>query len=281
MPVIIRNSYVFEGRGKGWRETWFTNPTNPSLDAALTLWLTTTTKRAALLGTDYNLKAAECSVELDATNQPVLGDSAVKYLGITTPTNEGGADVDLSLLMRISTADRTRHRNVFMGGIWDDIEADGGRYEPNNPVDPWVTLLNTFKTAMIGIGAGWIGTTKGPKVGINSAIQNANDHVDIVFAAPGPFGAGPYPPRTKVRINTAKVKSRLSGETIVSVTSATTCTTIDKMAIFAGPTVGWYGFVHTLGFVQGVTYDDLKIARRKRGRPLLVTPGRAAAAALG
>lgn len=289
MPFVIRNSFVFEGRGHGWKETWFSQQATNSLDDAETYMRDVmAAKRAKLLGAEYTLKAVETSIELDDSTpaKPVIGDSAISYVDRDGFVNEGGADPALALLMKCQSATRVKRRNTYMRGFWDSVEIDGGKYVPTNPVNPWQTFLNDFVAGLAGMGssglrgAGWLTNNRNAGVPITSAVQTIDNNIVITFASAvtWPQGIGFA---NRLTINTARQTSKLTGTWTVVPTDATHCTTVDKIAIFPTTTVGWKGFTASKTFQVITFYDDQKITKRAPGRPLLEFRGRQAAGALG
>lgn len=289
MPFIIRNAFVFEGRGHGWKETWFSKQDTGTLDDPIVYMRgTMAPKRAKLLGAEYTLKAVECSVELDdnVPARPVIGDSAISYVDIAGFFNEGGADPALAILMKCQNSTRVKRRNTYLRGFWDSVEIDGGKYVPTNPTNPWITFMNDFTSGLLGMGssgsrgAGWLTRTRNLGVPISSVTQNAGNNIDIVFATAvtWPQGVGQI---NRLSINTARQSTKLKGTWSVVPTDATHATTVDKIAIFPTTTVGWKGFTGSFAFQVITFYDDQKVTKRAPGRPLLEFRGRQAAGALG
>jgi hypothetical protein len=279
MPVlaVIRASYVLECAGHGARETWFFQQSSDNLDTAIQTWETTLDARRLLVGAQGQVKAIELSIETGTDGNPFLGDSVISYQYLNGYTQEDMADPELALLFKNQTATRQRRRNSYLRLIWDSIEIQGGKYiVPQGST--WQTKLQNWKAKMLAIPVGYLQGTRGAQVPLVSYTQEAGGQVSITFGG-NIFAALPIGSKQRIRIYSARQSSQLAGQQIVIINSATTCTTVDKIAVLDFTGVGWTGSVYTYAFQQTPFMDDQKIVRRKIGRPLLVSAGRARARA--
>lgn len=280
MPNTIKASYVFSGPDHGWRETWYFQQTDTALSTAYNTFNSTVPSRRLLLGAQASIKAIEVSVELDAAGQPVLNDSLPGYIYQQGFQSEDCADLDLAVLTLCASTGWNRRRFIYLRGFWDSIEVQGGKYVPP-PGSTWTAKYNSWVAAMNAIFVGWLTSTKSAPFPITGYTQQANGQVRITFAGPGPWAAGVPALPVQIRINTARQPSKLSGLKVVQPLTATTCDTIDKIAVFPFTGVGWRAFVYTKAFVASPNITPQRIAKRGVGRPLLVSRGRAGAAPLG
>lgn len=279
--AVIKANYVFSGPDHGWRETWFFQQAmSAGLVAAITTFQTTAASRRLLLGAQASIKAVECSVELDDAGQPVLNDSILNYIYQNGFSTEDCADLDLAVVTNASSALRDKSRNIFLRGFWDSIEVQGGKYVPP-PGSTWATKYGSWVAAMQAIQVGYLRGVKSAAFPITGYTQTVDGHVNIVFAGPGPWAAGLPVTPVQIRINTGGQTSTLSGIQIVQPLTATTCVTVDKIAVFPFTGTAWRAFTYTKSFVLTPNIDPRRIGRRAAGRPLLVSVGRARRAARG
>jgi hypothetical protein len=292
MPFTIRSTMNCKTNSYGFKETWFSQYNSNDLSAPFNyLYTVLAPKKNQIMGDQSSIVSCEVSVELDngTPPQPVLGDSMLKDGPAGSALQADSADPDVALLLRCSNSTRQRRRNVFVRGIWDSIEIQGGRFSPGSATGAWQTYWNAYIAALQGMGdvgiqgAGWLRTDKNIITAINtyknpvvSAIQDANGFVDITFMNNMTWPNG-LNQRNKVRINTARVKSSLSGSLIVVPSSATLCKTAFPVAIFTQPTTAWYGYTVSVSFQTITFYDPERITVRRAGKISGVTPGRAKA----
>lgn len=270
---VVKFNYIFSGPEHGWRETWYVKVTSPNLDTAMTGFETTLAARRVLLGAECSIKATEASVEFDDEGVPVLNDSYIKNQNAQGYQSEASADLDIDLVTTCYTVTRQRRRYCHMRGIWDSIEVQGGKFlVPQGST--WTTKFNSWRDAMIGLGAGWVTSIKSVPFNISTVTQLAGGQVRIVFAAPGPWEVKIPTRPVQIRINTNRQPSALSGKQVVVVEDATTCVVQPRMAILPVAPIGWRAYTYTFDFSQIKFMDQYRIGRRATGRPLLVGPGR-------
>lgn len=282
--AIYKGAYIFEGKGYGWEELWFWVATQSTLDLQGARFLDTLESRRLLLGKEYAVKAIRVSEELNDLSQPVIGDSWLQYKPLNGYTQEAGCQPAVCLQVKSQTIDRKNRRNIYMRGVWDNIETNGGDYD--KAYGGWDTKFQSWVTKMKALGVGWIHrtpvpATSDPPRNILSAEQNDGNGVTITLEAPGLFGVGPTYRNTKINIRTAANKSVLTGLHVVLPTSATVCKTVKPMAIFETDTTGWTANTFTFAFALATFIEDTRITRRPPGRPLLASRGREAARAQG
>lgn len=276
---IYKGQYIFEGRGRGWTEVWYWLASTGTLDMQGARFLATFDVRRLLLGKEYGFKGIRVSEELTDLGQPVLNDSWLRREEQLGYQSEPGWEEDLALVVKCQSLDRSKRRNIFMRGLWDKIEDNGGAYMRG--YGTWISKWDAWYAKMKDLGVGWIHRTPGAKINVVSAVMNQDNEVVLTMEA-NIFTAGPNGYKaTQLNVRTAGKKSVLSGIQIVLPTSATSCKIIKPLAIFPTVTTGWTANIFSLGFQVADWIEDSHITRRPSGSPLLESPGRAKAKARG
>ena len=130
------------------------------------------------------------SLETGADGKPVLGDSKLRELIYSGNTQEPAAEADLGLLLRFQGPQGLSHRNVFMRGIWDSVESNGGGYLPNT--QGWSSAMNQYCAALVAHPVGWIHSVKAQKRYVLGYEEEETSNCVVITCEPGTFGMGPY-----------------------------------------------------------------------------------------
>lgn len=273
MAVVQKVTFIFDGRLCGWTEShWFNSPDGVHLETAkkardLAL------ARAMLLGVECSIKAIRVSTE------GVGPDAHLTYVNYR-PTfevasngallGEKAAQKDVALQVRMEDGTHSKHKLIFLRGIWDSVENDMGVYTPSKA---WQDLFAKFATQLVRREWGWFGSAGKTKVRLISAVMNETDTTTFTFAE-NLFPADKIGKRVRVRISGVNEgRSVANGVHVVKVTSQTACVTEFRLAV-GNQSVGGFGAFNTYEFISYQTYDDQKIVTRETGAPLLESPGR-------
>lgn len=276
---IYKGQYICEGRGRGWTESWFWEGSQGTLDTQGAAFETTFETRRLLLGKEYGMKGIRVSEELNDAGQPVIGDSWLQRREAVGYTQQPGWEEDLALVVKCQNAQRSKRRMMYMRGLWDEIEHNGGVYF--KAYKDWDTALGNWLTKLKVLTPGWITRTPSAKIGIATAVMGDDNLVTITLNA-NLFVAGVNGfDRTQLSINTAGVDSVLAGLHVVQPTSTTQAIIIKPLAIFPTNTTGWRANTFEYDFQPAFFIEPSHITRRPPGAPLLEPLGRSRAKARG
>lgn len=273
MPFRCKVQYIFAAGQKGWSEVFYLEPLSGTFSEAASIALSLRVPRARLLGANASMKAVRVQVVQDAAGAKVKrrGD-LFQGEGFGGEPTEPNAALDTCLLLDFIDAGQTRHKVMFLGGIWDSIEANNGAYSPS---PDWNARLDVWRTQLVAQSFGWVGRTPSAPFAITTYLQNLDGFVQITSAAGTYTG---LPLNTPVQIGIQGLQStggpsNLNGQLLVRPISATEAITVEQRAVLpylSGGTVTTY----TFAFVKTAAVAAEKIGNRKRGSPLLEPVGR-------
>jgi hypothetical protein len=272
MPFRCKCTFIFDGPQKGWTETLYIEPLTGTFAEASTLTNNLCTPRALLLGSQCAIKAYRVQVVQDAGGLTVKrrGDTIQRpFFGNSTQTC---ADADLALLLDFVDAPLTRHKSLFLRGIWDAISQNYGAY---TPVPAWEGVFESWRLQLIASGFGWVGRTPLAFANITTYAQSLAGFVNITLGENLFLGVVPG---TIVQVNVQGLqslggRSTLNGSLLVRVLTDTTCVTVKQIAVLpfvAGGTMQTF----TFGMIKTAFIGPEKIVTRETGAPLLESPGR-------
>lgn len=283
MPVI-EATWIFGGPEHGWQERLYFEQSSSDLTQAINTVEFVAGRRAPLLGQQYFIKGTR--VKLVSTNGTTFfnGGSRVSRIRRDGFAGQGGAQVDVCLLVSFYNDGSTLRKSMFMGGVWDSIEVDGGIFSraPSGWQSAWNTWQDTIKTLMgtatqsaDGVAcAGWLHGGKSIPYSVLGYTSSANNFVTITTAAT-PFAAL-VGTRGTIRLSgmDGLNKSVLNGLQAVEFLTASTAKLLRPIACKASPGEVGRVFLYQYGLVKAPTINPEVIRTRERGRPLLVSPGR-------
>lgn len=160
MPGIYKATAWFELNGLGWSESYYRDSGLVSDLAALAdfdrvgaggaggLWV----KRAGCLGKEATLISQETSFI------SVRGDSVLNYIPIGGNAAFSCDAPTVAILVRCGDTANVRKKNIFLRGIADDADIQGGKLSKDTPPEFGAALQN-FTTALITNNYGWMGRT--------------------------------------------------------------------------------------------------------------------------
>jgi hypothetical protein len=285
MPFTMKATWIFSGPDHGFTESLFFQwPTGDLVAASDFVYNQVTTKRRPLLGAQHSIKAQRVSVEFSDAGLPVRNDSRLVKFFLPGTAAQASAPNNVSLQVQFADSTSRRKKLMFMGGMWRSI----------NPADDildtsagaFLSFFNTWKTSLISNGFGWIGTTDKRRAAVTNYTSTPAEVVTVTYAgAPITWPATDRPiPVTFSGIN---VHSVLNGPQVITPSGANTVTLLKPIA--TGPFVspGWINyniksFISLASPGNGAatgTVEAQNPMTRERGRPLLVSVGRARAKA--
>lgn len=282
MAGVFKCTFIFEGKGKGWTESYWYNSTTEDhvkMEGPCTRFAE---KRANCLGTEAFIKAFRISKESEGPDARLVykvfkpGVVQLNQVGEVAISSET-AMPDVALMMRCNDATSSKHKLIFMRGIPDRIEITNGVY---NKDLRWGAVLGEFVKELTRGKWGWMGvktTTKVAKVPLVNYEFDTKGRVTFSFRD-NLFPLGLAGKLTKVRIAGVNKKSPINTVHIVRVQDQKVAQTYEPFA--AGPYVsGGYGTWSELEFIGIDDAQDTRIVSRKAGAPLLESRGRAKARA--
>jgi len=272
MPFRCKVTWIFDGPQKGWTESLYIEPLTGTFAEASTLANNLCTPRRLLLSSQCAIKGYRVQVVQDAAGLTVKrrGDTIQRpFFGNST---QSGADADLALLLDFVDAPLTRHKVLYLRGIWDAISQNYGAY---TPVPDWEGHFESWRLQLIASGFGWVGRTPLAFANITNYLQADSGFVNITLGEDLFLGV---PAGTPVNVNVAGLvsqggRSTLNGSLLVKVLTATTCRTAKQIAVLpfvAGGTMQTY----TQTMIKTAYVSPEKIVTRETGAPLLESPGR-------
>lgn len=270
VPAIVKATLVFQTNSFGWSENFFWSVASNDLTPQMASLQVIAQKRAALLGKESFIKAQRVSFETDQDGNRVVGDSYLQYVRYNGSTTPGADDPDTAVLVTMRNLVAARRRNMFLRGIWDDVNAAGGFYLPT--VTGWQTNFASWVASMLARGAGWMSVDRVNTVGITGyTVDPDTGFVQVTLAAAAPqLVAG----KTQVvRIRGVNTKSALNGQHLIRAIDSTHFWLEKPLALvtyqFGGDVI-----FYDQHFEQAATIDAQKIVTRRAGAPLLQSHGR-------
>lgn len=285
MPFVIKTTMNFSGAEQGWSETFYWNQGSSNLKNAEATILPIAQKRAKCLADGYTLTVFRNSVVLNETNVKLKRVTDVAEPRLPGQTKYAPATPNLALLLTWQNPDQTKKKAMYMRGIPAGL-GDAGK-APDVAYKDWYGQFQAWRTAMIGLSAGWLVTTAtDPNTAVIES-YTTNETTGIVtftLKAPGitfPGGQG-FKQRVWVSL---PGKSPLDGYIVIIPGSGLTCTTAEPIGVHPFEP-GQFGIMQlrtsTLVTLASVgdqanigTIDPQRIITHKTGRPSYASRGRA------
>jgi len=286
MPVYVyKATWVFGGSEHGWKETLYFDRNDDDLSAAIAQVDAAAVFRAKMLGTEYFIKGTTAKIVLDPALNPINGGSRLSRNRIDGSSTMEGDSYNVSLLVSFYDATSRLHRVMDLGGIWDNIAVNGGKFirTPTGWNSAWGAWRNHI-TTVLGIpisttqgsaACGWLHSTKSLPFSVTGYASSGTNQ--ITFSVAGtPFAGMTAGTVTTVRFSrmAGGAKSVLNRLMPVVVLTDGTCQSVK--AISAAPFSALTGrmYKYTYALTKAPIVNPEEIRSRQRGRPLLVSVGR-------
>lgn len=273
MPRVLKATWIFEGPGRGFTESYFQQRDDNDLAAAAADMDEVSTLRQVIMGKQFLIRGYRISFVTNDAGQRVRGQSLSTLRNLLGNQAKPAENSDTALLFQWVDASGIKKKYTYLRGIWDSVGTNGGVY--NKPPD-WVNAIDAWEAKMIAKQFGWWGRTPSQTIySVDGYTQQAGEQV-LLTTTGTPF-AGPFPGvKTPVAITGINTRSRLNGTQIVIPQSANSCLTAKPLSVGPFATAGTlrtldYALVR---FTQG---EAIRIVSRKAGRPLFTSRGRAPA----
>jgi hypothetical protein len=268
--AIVKATLIFQVQSFGWSESFFWQVSSNDLNPQMASLQVLAQKRAALLGSQAFVKAERVSFERTDAGLPVVGDSLLQYIRYNGSTVPGADDPDTAVLVTMRNLVAARRRNMFLRGIWDDVNGAGGFYLPT--VGGWQSAFNNWAAAMLARQAGWMARTVVNTVGISGYTVDP-DTGFVLVTLNAPAGQLVVNETQQVRIRGVNVTSPINGTQLIRAKSETEFWLEKPLALIAYQFGGEVLF-YDQHFEAAATIDGQKIVTRRAGAPLLQSRGR-------
>lgn len=274
MPVK-KVTFVFDGRQCGWTESYYLE-SGEDHKKVMELAKDIATPRARLLGAEASIKAIRISTE------GVDNDGMLEY----TPDLRGNlqkpcAQRDVCLMVRCENAGHNAWRNMFMRGIWDEVEDEQGRYIGRKN-KAWREAFDSYQLLVCDRGWGWMHASRGHLGKVKSlakgeSVPEAAGEDTLVYTLHNPaFAAGDVTDRKQIQVRVTGIngKSTANGLKVVQIIAPDKFETVKPLAAGKYRHGGFVvGYTYTLADIA--TMHDAKVVSRETGAPLLESAGRA------
>lgn len=277
---LYRHTLVFDGPGHGWSESmYFERPTR-DLDAAFAFVDDVKNKRAKLLGREFSVKGERITLAKLDTGAKVTREGFARRRFVQGVQAQLGEDTGTSLLVKWISSDGTRQKLMFMGGPYAALFPFANAIDRN--AGQWETNFGSWRSLMRQLHMGWLHRKKNEQATISGyTFSNVTGHVTYTLDGDGiidtPLGQ-PIP----VNVEFPLSRSPLDGPQLVVFQDPNTCVTAGprpaKPFTIAGQMKTFVTEFVDIGVLNaqgnpGNIFEERPVGR-KRGRPLLESPGR-------
>lgn len=265
--------FAFTQKKQGWSEVYYKDSAALNLEQIRDQVVPLAQKRAALCGQETFLDAIRISRE------GVANDSVLAYTPFSGLSTEESSPPDDALLVRMGNADNTRHRQMFLRGIYDGLGTKGGSFNNQYPafIENWPNYV-----AALELGA-YVWPSVDPATKNRQDLTGyTSDQVErVTFTTVAPVFPAPKVGQTvRVRVSGINGGSVLNGSLLVKVLTTSTAQTIQPYATFAYRFGGKLLYSEQT-FAAVANVRPQKIVSRQVGAPLLASRGRLPARSRG
>jgi len=278
MASLFKVTLVFEAASRGWTESYIYSSSGDAHGPVEGPTVRLCKARALLLGDGGFIKAYRISKEGTGP------DALLRYKRFESPAFDvplangqlragPRAQPNVALLVKCADSTESKRKNIFLRGIPDHIEVEGGQFVDNIA---YKNFFAAFRRELINEPWGWLGvTTKFGPVDLLNYESTVNGIITFTLQA-NLFEAGTFGKRIIARFKGVNGKSQLNGPQIVKPTDAQSGKLVLPLSLLAyknGGQVSYSNYAHQ----KIETVEILKVVTRKAGAPLLESRGRARA----
>lgn len=281
MPALFRHTLIFEGGGHGFSEALYFEMPSDDIAAAQLYVEPIKDKRAPLLGTETQIKGDRVTLVINAAGNPVKNRALVRKFHLPGNANEHSCPSNLSLQVQWSTVDASKKKLMFMGGVWRNIFPNLDAFNPN--YGTWGSQFQAWRSLMQEKKMGWLAAPGGSEAIITGYTFDADTGFTTYTIAAGgivwPNLSKPVP----VSVEFPLSRSPLDGRQLVIPLTATSIQTAQQRPaapftvpgkmVLKSPTFVSIGVAPPLNIPGSINAQNPM--SRKRGRPLLVSVGKA------
>jgi hypothetical protein len=270
---------VFEAGSRGWTESYIFSSAGDSHAPVEGPATRLANARIELCGQGARIKAIRISKEGIGPDS-LLRYTDIKPTVVKVPDAQGNvlsfgprAQPNVALLVRCSDVTEAKRKYIYLRGIPDLIEVNGGMIEDNKI---YAALFDKFRKQLINESWGWSGvaTKYGPADLLNYE-STVNGVITFTLQA-NLFQNADFGKRVMARFRGVNGKSQLNGPQLVKVTDAQSGKLVYPLSLLAYKNGGQVSY-STLDFQKIEIVDPHKVVTRKAGAPLLESRGRAKA----
>jgi len=269
----------FTGEGVGWSESHSLELEQAFIDhdAAMVQLRDLANRRALLLGRQCYISGLRVSA------RGVTGDSVPEEVNLRASKLakdfglQGGlvpdcTQPDVALLVRFGAFLPGRQKNLYMRGIWDQIEEEGGKYTSNIFFD---ALIKNYLEPLTDAASpwGWWGR-QGERAEFRVMGYSSTPEATVtVNLGEDAFTEQEIGKRHVVRFSGVNVKSPLNGQQVVVPTGPRTIELAKPLGLAAFHTKGRM-YRNTNGHISYRRFTIRKIVTRETGAPFFRSAGR-------
>lgn len=283
--MIYRVTFGFAGGSVGWSETHACLNANNDPGTLVPAMSDIAAKRATMLGSEFSIVAIRIARYSSDAGVRQRGVKLVNKTFSNPNAGQTGYAAEPAQVAIIVRGDSlanvllpqfdANENQSFLGGPIDECVDNGGQVLSGRR--GFLAAFNSWSSAMVGSGMGWLASQTIKDVPIGVITQNTNGTVAITTSdllTPDLVVGQTYKARIR-RVNAGV--SPLNGEIIVTCTSATSLVTYEVIGLALDQQGGRIRVYKQVAPFVG--YGSLSFADRagnhKRGRPFGSKPGRA------
>lgn len=279
MASKFKVTLVFEAASRGWTESYIYSSSGDS-HAPIEGPATRLAKaRIELCGQGAKIKAIRISKE-GVGPDSLLRHTDIQPSKVQVPDGQGNvlhfgprAQPNVAILVRCSDAAESKRKFVYLRGIPDLIEVNGGQIEDNKI---YAKLFAAFRKQLVDEPWGWQGVaTKYGPVDLLNYETTVNGIVTFTLQA-NLFLVGDANKKVVARFKGVNGKSQLNGPHLVKISDQQSGKLVYPLSLLAYAHGGQVSY-SALDFQKIEVVDPHKIVTRKAGAPLLESRGRARA----
>lgn len=276
MPVY-KVGLIFECEGRGWSETYYKD-FGGTFEAARPLVEELANKRAFMMGKPAQIEAFTVEDPLTPGRNGQVFYLNPKLQGVNISESDGACGPSVAVNIGFRNTAQNLSRRIQLRAVWDNAIREWDSLKGSDYAN-WLTKYNAWSAYLLAQGYGWLHRPIIKNVGASYGYSTgSNTPTFTVPAETFPQVAGAYNYYTSVRFSKFNnSNSALNRELVVLVTGDTTATAAAPIAAQPMITPGVMKLYGAPTFVLADSMGVERVGRRAPGRPLLRTPGRAAA----
>ncbi len=278
--AIWKYSLILEGFGHGSSETWYFETAGETFQEAYTQIDPLKGKRQGLLAKGYEVKGDRLAMWKNNAGERVKNKSQPRQFFLAGAEGKASAETGVSLYVLCVNAEGNRKKPVYLWGVWDEVFPEQNIY---NPTALFKTNFNSWVASLISCKCGWLANTPGPPIEISSFAVNPTTFKTTYTTAANIFEPAEFMKPLKVTVDYPLAKSALDGPQVVIPLSARVGRTAkprpaveeDNPGIMRKYSYSLVTLNTSFGQQASGTVVGIGATTHKRGRPLLVSVGRA------
>lgn len=267
MPTA-KATWFFEQRGRGWSLSLWKTFGIGQLDRVQGSALALSPFLAGITGAQTKI------IGVRTSDEAIINDSIPQEVSFAGNALHESEDPNTSVTIRMQTQDRSRRKDIFMRGVWDDLITKGGIIDQDNGA--WAQQFSALTAQLLLNSWGWMGRDVGTVVNITNYVVAADGMVTFTLDAPL-FPVPLVNSRQSVRISGLNNRSSiLNGQQVVIVKAANSAQTVK--AFGAGPftATGRMRF-NTKTLILPSFIATFRVGERRVGAPFFQRRGRRSA----